>query len=77
MSLSNKNFVVSETLAFLGERDTYQRCLQRVTPFFQAKDMWDVISHEKAASRVVSSEEWMLGHVTEILSNGDGISVEL
>ena len=69
--------MVSETLAFSGEKDGYQRWLQRATPFFQAKDVWDVISSERVASKVISSEERMLGHVTEIVSNENGISVEL
>jgi len=76
-SLSNKDIVVSETLAFSGARDAYQRWLQRAAPFFQAKDVWDVISSERVASKVISSEERMLGYVTEIVSSEDGISVEL
>ncbi len=68
---------MSETLAFSGERDGYQRWLQRATPFFQAKDVWDVISSERVASKVISSEERMLGHVTELVSNEHGVSVEL
>ena len=76
-SLSNKDIVVSETLAFSGARDAYQRWLQRATPFFQARDVWDVISSERVASKVISSEERMLGYVTEIVSSEDGISVEL
>ena len=39
--------------------------------------MWDVISSERVASKVISSEERMLGYVTEIVSSEDGISVEL
>ena len=76
-SLSNKDLVISETLAFSGERDGYQRWLQRATPFLQAKDVWDVISSDRVASKVISSEEKMLGYVTEIVSNENGISVEM
>ena len=76
-SLSNKDLVVSETLAFSGERDAYQRWLQKATPFFQAKDVWDVISSDRVASKVISSEERMMGYVTELVSNENGVSVEL